>query len=140
MKYHALILSLVLAGCAPLPLAPADVQARKMEPAPPDKAVIYVVRDNPDHNWVPATLTLGDSHMITTHPGTYYRWEVAPGRHEIAGFAADNGTITVQADAGRTYYVQQWTTPWLTYAMSFFRPVSEAQARSVISRSVMVGG
>lgn len=142
MKMLALLLTttIALAGCAPLPLTPADVQARRMEAAPAGQAVIYLVRDNPDHNGVPATLTLGDSHMITTYPGTYYRWEVAPGRYEIAGYGADNGTITLRVEAGKSYYVQQWTTPWLSYAMSFFNPLTEPQARAIISRSVLVGG
>jgi hypothetical protein len=141
MKFLTLLLTAILAGCvAPLPLTPADVQARKMEAPPPGMGVIYLVRSYPDHNWVPASITLGDKQMITTHPGTYYRWEVPPGRHQIVGAFADNGEITVQVEAGKTYYVQQWTRPWLSYAMSFFQPVSEAQARAIISRAVMVGG
>jgi hypothetical protein len=131
----------VLAGChTPLPLSPADVQARKMEPPPPGMGVIYLVRQDPDHNRVPAPVSLGDQTMITTYPGTYYRWEVPPGRHQITGAFADIGMITVQVEAGKTYYIQQWTQPWISYASSFFQPVSEAQARYVISRGIMVGG
>ena len=53
---------------------------------------------------------------------------------------ADNGSIAVQVEAGKSYYIQQWTQPWLSYAKSFFQPVSEAQARAIISQSVLVGG
>jgi hypothetical protein len=142
MKLHALLLSaVVLAGCGtPMPLTPADVQARRMEAPPSGMGVIYLVRQDPDHNRVPATITLGDKATITTYPGTYYRWEVPPGRHQISGAFADIGTITVQVEPGQTYYVQQWTRPWITYAMSYFQPVSEGQARAIISRSIMVGG
>ena len=141
MKFPTLLVTVVLAGCvAPLPLTPADVQARKMAAPPAGMGVIYLVRQDPDHNWVPASVTLGDKQMITTHPGTYYRWEVPPGTHQISGAFADIGTITVRVEAGQTYYVQQWTRPWLSYAMSYFHPVTEAQARAIISRSVMVGG
>ena len=138
---QALLISFLLAGCvAPLPLSPADTQARKMEAPPAGMGVIYLVRQDPDHNRVPATITLGDKAMITTYPGTYYRWEVPPGRHDIAGAFVDNGKISVQVEAGKTYYVQQWTQPWLRYAKSYFEPVSEAQARAVISRSILAGG
>lgn len=141
MRLQALLVTVILAGCvAPLPLSPADVQARKMEAPPPGMGVVYLVRQDPDHNRVPASVTLGDTHMITTYPGTYFRWEVSPGRHLISGAFADNGMITVQVEPGRTYYVQQWTQPWISYASSFFQPVSEAQARAIISRSVMAGG
>ena len=141
MKLQALLVTVLLAGCAaPLPLTPADVQARKMEAPPSGMGVIYLVRQDPDHNWVPATISLGDKLMITTYPGTYYRWEVPPGRHQITGAFADIGTITVDVQAGQTYYVQQWTRPWISYAMSHFQPVSEAHARAIISRAIMVGG
>lgn len=141
MKLHALLLTVVLAGCAaPLPLTQADVQARKMDAPPSGMGVIYLVRQDPDHNRVPAPISLGDKQMITTYPGTYYRWEVPPGRHQITGAFADIGTITVDVQAGQTYYVQQWTRPWISYAMSYFQPVSEAQARAIISRGIMVGG
>ena len=141
MKFLTLLLTVILAGCvAPLPLTPADVQARKMEAPPAGMGVIYLVRQDPDHNRVPASLTLGDQQMITTHPGTYYRWEVPPGRHQITGAFADIGTITVQVEPGKTYYIQQWTQPWLSYASSFFQPVSEAQARAIISSGVLAGG
>src|SRR5688572_9511180 len=141
MKLQALLVAVILAGCGtPLPLTPADVQARKMEAPPPGMGVIYLVRPNPDHNRVPAPISLGDKYMITTYPGTYYRWEVPPGRHQITGAFADTGTITVDVAAGRTYYIQQWTRPWISYAMSFFQPVGEAQARAIISRSTLVGG
>ena len=141
MRLQTLLLAALLAGCvAPLPLTPADVQARKMEAPPAGMGVIYLVRGHEDHNVHPAPLSLGDNRMITTYRGTYYRWEVPPGRHQIVGAFADNGEITVQVEPGRTYYVQQWTDPWIAYAKSFFRPVSEAQARAIISRSVLAGG
>jgi hypothetical protein len=141
MKFPTLLLALLLAGCvAPLPLTPADTQARKMDAPPPGMGVIYLVRQDPDHNWVPAPVSLGDTQMVTTYPGTYFRWEVPPGTHQISGAFADIGTITVQVAAGQTYYVQQWTQPWITYAISFFKPVSEAQARAIISRATLVGG
>jgi len=144
MKWQAwasMVIAILVAGCvAPLPLTPADVQARKMEAPPPGMGVIYLVRQYEDHNAHPAPLSLGDKQMITTYRGTYYRWEVPPGRHQIIGAFADNGEITVQVEPGKTYYVQQWTQPWLTYAKSYFQPVSEAQARAIISRGVLAGG
>ena len=94
------------AGCAPLPPTPEDTQAKKFEPAPPGKAVIYLVRTNPDWGDLTATVFLDDEMMGSTHQGTYFRWEVNPGRHRITGFASDMGAITLDVQAGRTYFVQ----------------------------------
>ena len=139
MILRALLLSILLAGCAPLPLTPQDLQARQFL-ALPDKAVIYLVRDYPDFHHLPATVWLGESITITTHPGTYYRWEVEPGRHRIAGFGVDSGFIMLEVAAGKIYFVQQRLMPWMRYAMSTFQPVAPEHGSSIVMRSVLVGG
>ncbi len=140
MIFRTLLLSLLLAGCAQLPPTPQDIQAKKFESVP-DRAVIYLVRGDPDFNRVPATVWLGETGMmITTYPGTYYRWEVGPGRHQIAGFAVDNGSITLQVEAGKIYFVQHSTRPWISYAMSYFQVVPESQGRSLVMRGELLGG
>ncbi len=139
MFLRALLLSILLAGCAPLPPTPQDIQAKKFLSVP-EKAVIYILRADPDFNTVPAPIWLGESDMITTHPGTYYRWEVEPGRHRIAGFAVDNGTITLQVEAGKIYFVQHSLRPWISYAMSYFQVVAEPQGRAVALRGELIGG
>lgn len=139
MIFRTLLLSLLLAGCAQLPPTPQDIQAKKFENLP-ERAVIYLVRGDPDFNRVPATVWLGETSTITTYPGTYYRWEVSPGRHRIAGFGVDNGSITLQVEAGKIYYVQHNTRPWIDYAMSYFQLVSEPQGRSLVMRGELIGG
>lgn len=139
MIWRVLLIAVLLAGCAQLPPTPQDIQAKKFETVP-DKAVIYLVRDHPDFSDRAATIWLGDAAMITTYPGTYFRWEVAPGTHRITGYGADIGTITLHAEAGRIYYVQQQLSPFLRYPQSYFYLVSEPYGRSAVMRAVLVGG
>lgn len=127
---------MLLAGCQQLPLTPEDLEARKFEPVP-DKAVIYVVRSAPDFSSVQAQIRLGDKLLLKTYPGTYYRWEVPPGRHTIAGYAEDIGTITVEAERGRLYFVQQRVTR-LMVTNSGFELVREAEGRALVLRSVLL--
>ena len=96
-----LITALLLAGCAQLPPSPQDIQAKKFQ-ATPDKAVIYVVR-TPMDSWEPSSLSLGNA-QITTHRGTYYRWEVAPGTHRVTGFGVESVTLTTTP--GRIYFLE----------------------------------
>ena len=86
---RALLLSTALwwGGCAQLPPSPADIQAKKFE-ALPDRAVIYIARNDPDFSRDGATLLLDDTTTVTTYPGTYYRWEVAPSRLKSGSFRA----------------------------------------------------
>lgn len=136
--WRGLFLALfLLAGCAQLPLTPQDLQARNFQ-ALPDKAVIYLVRDYPDFSDQPATVWLGDSGMVTTYAGTYYRWEVPPGTHRIAGFGPDNGSITLSTEPGRLYFVQQRLQPFLRFPQSAFYVVAEPFGRAVVNRAVLV--
>jgi len=98
------------------------------------------VRDLAGFNDDGATLLLDGTVMITTYPGTYYRWEVAPGTHRIAGYASDSGNISVNVEAGRIYFVQQWVAFGMLGPRSRFSQVSPDQGRAAVMRSELIGG
>ena len=125
-----------LAGCQQLPPTPQDLQAKKFEAAP-GKAVIYVVRDIPDFTSIQSQISVGDKFMMKTYPGTYYRWDTPAGKQTISGVAEDSGTITVQVEAGRIYFVQQRVTGFRVPS-SHFEQVSEAQGRAAVLRAVLL--
>ena len=140
--WRVLIAAILLAGCAQLPPTPQDIQAKKFENVS-GKSVIYLVRDDPDFNDAATSLWLGEARTITTYPGTYYRWEVTPGTHRIAGFAGDSGAISVRVEPDRIYYVQQRVGPF-TMGYSTVAPTSrfyvipEANGRAVVARSQLI--
>jgi hypothetical protein len=134
------ILAIVLAGCAPLPPTPQDLEAKRFEPAP-GKAVIYVFREYPDISREAGTLMLDDRMMGSTYPGTYFRWVVEPGRHEIRGYAGDAGQITLDVNADRIYFIQQSVSVFFFgFAQSVCRPVAEPYGRAAVLRSQRGGG
>ncbi len=136
----AWLLVLVLAGCGQLPPTPQDVEAKRFEPVA-GKGVIYLVRDLPDISREAASVMLDDNLMGTTYPGTYFRWVVAPGRHQIRGFAGDAGSITLDIAPDRFYFVQQIYSRGLSgFGHSFFRPVAEPYGRGAVLRAELVGG
>lgn len=138
--FRFLLVAFVLAGCAPLPPTPADLEARRFEPVP-GKAVIYVVRSDPDISREVSTLMLDDNMMGSTYPGTYFRWVVEPGRHQIRGYAGDAGTFTIDAAPDRMYFIQQTVSKLFTgFAQSFFRPIPEPHGRAVVLRGELAGG
>jgi len=137
MRRRLLILiALGLAGCTPLPLTPQDLEARKFEPVP-GKAVIYVVRDSLDFSNDGAQIYIGENLLPATYPGTYFRLVVPAGRHTIVGYGQDSGTITVEVEQGRIYFVQQRVTH-LRVINSNFALVSEPQGRAAVLRSVLL--
>ena len=98
-----LVAALLLAGCAQLPPSPEDIQAKKFQ-IPSDKSAIYVVRTPMDSS-EPGSLALGNS-QITTHRGTYYRWEVAPGTHRVSGLGFGVESVTLTTTPGRIYFLE----------------------------------
>jgi len=136
MARYFLVAVSLLAGCQ-LPLTPEDLEARKFE-AVPGKAVIYLVRVNPDFNDRQAQVRVGDKLILKVYPGTYFRWVVEPGIHTITGYAGDIGTITVQAEAGRIYYVKQQMTPFSRMPISHFFLVNEMEGQAEVLRAVLL--
>jgi hypothetical protein len=132
----ALAIVLTLTGCQQLPLSPQDLQAKKFE-AVSDKAVIYVVRDTADFSDAQTPIRIGDKLLLNTYPGTYYRWEVPAGTYVITGYGEDIGTITVQVERGRIYFVQQRVTGTRVPSSRFYL-VSEAEGRAAVMRSVLL--
>ena len=107
----------------------------------PGKAVIYLVRQMPDLASEPATVMLDNNMMGSTYPGTYFRWVVEPGRHEIRGYAGDAGRFTLDVPPDGLYFVQQSVTRLLSgFAQSFFRPIPDPYGRAIVMRSELVGG
>jgi hypothetical protein len=138
--FRILLMAWLLTGCAPLPPSPQDLDAKRFEPVP-GKAVIYLVRDFPDIARDAATVMLDDNMMGSTYPGTYFRWVVEPGRHQIRGFAGDPGSISLDVAADRMYFVQQsYTRGFTGFGQSFFRPVPEPYGRGAVLRSELAGG
>jgi hypothetical protein len=138
--FRLLFLVLALAGCAPLPPSPADLEAKRFDPVP-GKAVIYVVRDYPDISREAATVMLDDNMMGSTYPGTYFRWVVEPGRHQIRGFAGDAGSMTIDVAPDRMYFIQQsYSRGFTGFGHSFFRPIPEPYGRGAVARGELVGG
>ena len=133
-------MAVLLAGCAPLPPSPQDIEAKRFELVP-GKSVIYLVRELHDVSREAATVMLDDNMMGSTYQGTYFRWVVDPGRHVIRGYAGDNGSLVMDVAPDRMYFVQQvFTRGWTGFGQSFFRPIPEAYGRAVVSRGELVGG
>jgi hypothetical protein len=135
------VLVFVLAGCAQLPPSPQEIEAKRFEFVP-GKAVVYLVRDVPDFTDDGAAVMLDDNLMGTTYPGTFFRWVVEPGRHQIRGFAGDAGSYTLDVGPNSMYFVQQWVTHLfpMRLTQSRFQLIPDPYGRAAVLRSVLVGG
>jgi hypothetical protein len=84
---------------------------------------------------------LDDNMMGSTYPGTFFRWIVEPGRHQIRGFAGDSGAMVIDVLPDRVYYVQQsYTRGFTGFGQSFFQLIPEPYGRGAVMRSELAGG
>lgn len=129
------LLVLLITGCAQLPPTPEDIQAKKFEPVA-GKAVIYIVRSPMDSREAGTSL-LDDNSQVTLYSGTYYRWEVAPGPHRIAGYAGESSRVQINAQAGKIYFVRHtvYGTPRSGWLYSNLQQVSEQEGRKLVMES-----
>lgn len=102
--------ALILAACAQIPPSPQEIEAKKFEPVA-GHAVVYIVQRATGPT-LAVGLALDDNTQITTWTGTFYRWVVKPGAHKIENTAPLNDSITLQLEAGKIYFVEQWVTGW----------------------------
>ena len=131
---------LLFAGCAAqLPPPPGDAEAKRFESIP-DKSVIYIVRQPVDSE-EGRTLALDGRLTITTWKGTFYRWEVPPGTHRIAGIAGANESITLNTAPGRIYFVQHTILADRrdgTIALTSLREINDQAGRNLVSRGQLL--
>lgn len=135
MNRFLLLALLLLSGCAQLPPMPGDADAKRFETVP-DRAVIYIVRPVSDRNFV-APIMLDDQMMGSTYRGTYMRLVIPGGLHHIAGFAVDNGRISLQAEPGQIYFIQQTTWGYSSLQGSVFQRVEAQTGRNLVLAGTM---
>ena len=130
----ALALAGLIAGCASTPEAtPArDAEAKRFATphypsAQPAKATLYIYR--PDLDAEETILWVNDRLIGATLPRTFFRVELAPGRHHITGLGYDNGQLTLETVAGEQYFVALRVTA----GTSHFERVVPKLAKRVIA-------
>ena len=140
-RFLLIPLFVVVAGCVQIPPSPQETQAKQFESVP-GKAVIYIVRAYPGGYYGHGSLWLGESIMITTMAGNFFRWEVAPGPHRIVGMGPDLSRMTINAEGGRIYFVQHHVLAGARSSTSggYLQMLPEREGRALVQRATLIGG
>ncbi|HEC20102.1 MAG TPA: DUF2846 domain-containing protein [Gammaproteobacteria bacterium] len=121
----------LLSGCASVPMATkADDAMAKQFKVSPDKARIYVYRNEMLGAAIPMVVALDGKVMGKTAAKTYFVFEVNPGPHEIMSQGEKDKVLTVNAEAGKNYYVWQEVKMGAFMAGSKLQLVDEATGQA----------
>ncbi|WP_082604030.1 DUF2846 domain-containing protein, partial [Acidovorax sp. Root217] len=111
--FRALVLitaALALVGCtAPRAKPDADLKAKQFTPQA-ETASLYIYRSEMTGASAPMTVSVNNQSLGKTNARTYYQLEVAPGSYTVVSSADNTSTVTVEAEAGKSYYVWQKVT------------------------------
>lgn len=134
---YMILLGIIVSGCMQLAPAPQDMQAKKFESVP-GKAVIYIVRPVVDSN-VGGPLSYPGG-MISTYRGTYHRLEVAPGTQRIEAAGASTAAVTIQAEAGKIYFVEHTVFGALREGLlsMALRRIDDSLGRKMVSEATLL--
>ncbi len=102
------LLALGLVGCAQVPMgnAGSDAKAKTFQ-TKPAVAGLYIYRNEIFGAAIHIDLALDGQIIGRTAPQTYFYTELAPGEHTITAAGENADTLTLNAEAGKNYYVWQ---------------------------------
>ena len=124
---------LVLQGCASVPMAGSqeDQRAKHFKPAS-GKAGIYVYRNETMGAALKKSVTINGRMAGATAADTYFWFEVKPGTYKIVSDNNLDNTITVQARAGKNYFIWQEMKMGLLVGGTKLSVVDEQTGRNAV--------
>ncbi len=129
---------LLLTGCASAPMVTdADVAMTKEVPAGSGKAKIYVYRNEMMGAAISMAVALDGKVAGKSASKTYFVWKVAPGAHEIMSQGKKDEAITVNAEAGKSYFVWQEVKMSAFVAGSKLQLVDDATGKAGVKECVL---
>lgn len=124
----ATLISLAVSGCASVPMGnPQQDAALKTFKVAPDKAGIYVYRNESMGAAVKMDVSVDGQPLGQTAAKTYLFKEVSPGRHTVSSSAENTDSVEVDIKPGTLAYIWQEVKMGIMYARNKLHIVSEGE-------------
>lgn len=135
--FSSVIVSAVLAGCASVPMGDAkqDAALKEFKTLSPDKAAIYVYRNETMGAAAKMDVQVDGQAIGQTVAHTYLYTEVAPGKHTVTSKAENTDTIELDVKPGTLAYVWQEVKMGVLSARSKLHLVSEPEGKKGVQES-----
>jgi hypothetical protein len=133
------LVGLALAGCASVPMASAEDDARiKLLVPAPDAGLIYLYRNEIFGAAIHMEVTMDGRLAGATVAKSFMVWEVPPGVHTLMSHSEDESMITISVQPGGRYFVWQEVKMGLMSARSQLQQVPEAQGRQGVGACKLI--
>ena len=127
-----LITAVVTSACASVPMATKDLDAaaKRFAPPPPDRAHIYVFRNESFGAAVKMDLTIDHAPAGVTVAQSFTLLPVRPGRHLLQGEAENSSDLQIVALPGVNYFVWQEVKMGVLFARNQLHLVAPSQGQA----------
>lgn len=133
--------ALVLSGCASVPMGdPQRDAALKTFKVAPDKAGIYIYRNETMGAAVKMDVAVDGKPLGQTAAKTYLYKDVAPGKHTVTSTAENSDTVEVDVKPGTVAYIWQEVKIGFGSARTKLNLMSEADGRKGVLESSLAAG
>ncbi len=133
------IFILLLSGCASVPMASPeqDAKAKAFLPSP-DKAALYIYRNETFGAAIPMTVSVNGTLLGQTAAYTYFQLNLTPGKYDIESHAENISTLSLVTEAGKNYFVWQEVKMGMWMARSLLQQMDETLGRAGIMESKLI--
>ncbi len=136
------VITLALGACASVPMGDAtrDTALKTFSPPRAEKAGIYIYRNENMGAAVKMDLQVDGKHIGQTAAKTYFFVEVPAGKHTVTSISENTDTLSIDAVAGKLYYVWQEVKMGVLYARTRLHLATEEDGRKGVLESKLANG
>lgn len=133
------VLVLLLSGCASVPMAPLDQDAKAKDFSPiPNKASLYIYRNESFGAAIPMTVSVNGKALGQTAAQTYFRLNLTPGKYTVESHAENVSSLALATEAGKNYFVWQEVKMGMWMARSLLQQTDETTGRAGVLESKLI--
>ena len=133
------ILSLLVVGCASVPMAPADQDAKAKQFTPvSNKANVYIYRNENFGRAIPMTVSVNGKVLGQTAAQTYFWLQLNPGQYNLESHTENVSMLNLSAEPGKDYFVWQEVKMGLWAARSLLQQVDDKTGRDGVLESKLI--
>lgn len=130
---------LLLVGCASVPMAPADLDAKaKQFTTVSNKSNLYIYRNEHFGRAIPMTVSINGKVLGQTAAQTYFWLQLTPGQYNLDSHTENVSNLSLTAEPGKDYFVWQEVKMGLWAARSQLQQVDEKTGRDGVLESKLI--
>lgn len=115
--------------------ADTDKKQHPVPEAPPDKALIFVVRPTLWGNKIQTKLAVDGEWKGVNRGNNYFFFTLDPGEHYFCSDSENRSVVALNVEAGKTYYLQQKIRVGFWKARNKLAVLDEAEGKKGLSES-----